>query len=758
MSVISLLNGPILKIALVTNTLAPYRNPVFSEIAKCSNVQLLVLCCSKMEPNRHWDLPPIDFDCHFLHQRIIQLHDRYIHNNPDVISALSAFKPDIVVNDGLNPTHLYAFVYARRKKIPHVYMTDGTQISENTLTFLHRLVRQYVFNHSQAYIAASDGGLALFKQYRLSEKRVFKSCLCVNNQAFGMPQADSTTHYDLMFCGRFEPVKNPFFAIEVAVRVAKKMGRRISLLFVGSGSLEEKLRHCAELFPGLLSLTVFGHAQQHQLPALYRSASVFLFPSLWDPWGVVVNEACASGLPVLASPFAGVANELVRDNQNGYVCELEPDLWVQRVCKLLEQSALRDEFAANSVELVAAYTFKSAADGVVQACQFALDEAQAQNQEPHRNERRPRVLVVERQLLQYRADFYHQLRAALEQAGIELQLLTGKGTPQEAAKKNEVTLDWSVEIPTYYVPGTSLCWQPFARHAKEADLVIVMHENKILYNLWLLSFGRPKRLAFWGHGRNMQSSNPNGLKERFKRWTINKVDWWFTYTQSGADLVQLAGFPQQQTTVVQNAVDTESLANLCATISSAQMAETRTQLGLPSHPVGLYLGSLYKEKRIDFLIEAACRIQQQIPDFHLIVAGAGPEQYLVEDAAQRYPWIHYVGPVSGQDKAMMLRLADIILNPGLVGLGVLDSFASGKPMLTTDCGLHSPEISYLETGYNGLMVANKLDDYAQAAISLLNNPIALQALSNGAKTSAAQYTIHNMVHRTQAGIRACLAN
>jgi glycosyltransferase involved in cell wall biosynthesis len=749
------LNGLILKIALVTNTLAPYRNPVFSEIAKNKGIQFVVICCSKMEPNRHWDLPSIDFECLFLQQRIINLHGRYIHNNPDVIKALANFKPDVIVNDGLNPTHLYAFFFARFKKIPHVYMTDGTFISEQSLTSIHQIVRQYVFKKSSAYIAASQGGFDLFEHYQLPKNRFFRSCLCVDNQAYANQTVQEDAAYDLMFCGRLEPVKNPFFVIEVAVKIARKLSRPVSLLFVGEGSLDRQLKEVSSLFPGLIKVTFFGHAQQGQLPHLYHSARLFLFPSFWDPWGVVVNEACASGLPVIASPFAGVSHELVCENQNGYICELDPDLWTEKATDLLTQATLHQSFSQHSLQLVAPYTFKNASEGIVKACEFALNLSHTKPS-PMPLKKRPHVLIVERQLLQYRADFYNQLRKTLHAAGIELQLLTGKGTPDEAKKKNEVTLDWSQQIPTHYLPGTSLCWQPFGRYAKKADLVIVMHENKILYNLWLLSLGRPKRLAFWGHGRNMQSGNPRGLKERFKRWTINKVDWWFAYTQSSADLVTEANFPLEKTTVVENAVDTESLSRLCQQFSAQQIQRERQDLQLGNGQVGLYLGSLYKEKRIDFLIEAAIKIRQQLPTFQLLVAGAGPEQSQVEEAQKKYKWIHYLGPVQEHNKAMALVLADVILNPGLVGLGVLDSFASGKPMLTTDCGLHSPEISYLISGVNGLITTNDVDSFANATINVLRDAKALTKLSDGALSSAENYTIANMVNRIHTGIVACL--
>ena len=284
-----------------------------------------------------------------------------------------------------------------------------------------------------------------------------------------------------------------------------------------------------------------------------------------------------------------------------------------------------------------------------------------------------------------------------------------------------------------------------------------MHENKLLYNLWLLSLGRPRRLAFWGHGRNMQSARPGGLKERFKRWTVNKVDWWFAYTDGSAALVNAAGFPSSRTTIVENAVDTREMMRFCAEITPVECRHRRLQLGLGSGPIGLYLGSLYQEKRLDFLLNAARRIEEQVPGFQLLIVGAGPEQGYIEAAARRHAWVHYLGPLQDREKAQALVLADVMLNPGLVGLGVLDSFVSGTPMFTTDCGLHSPEISYLIPGLNGIITDDDVDTYASVVTAYLNDPARLAPLQDAALATAPRYTVENMADRICSGIVNCLS-
>ena len=359
-------------IAFITNEPAPYRIPALNRMAASAGVSLHVIFCCEREPNREWNLPPMHFERTFLRERITTINDRYIHNNIDVIGALKRLLPDVIVTGGFNPTHLYSFAYALIKKVAHVAMTDGTLESEKNLTASHRMVRRFVFARSRAFISASEGGKKLFESYGVPESHCFRACLCVENADYSPLREQEHRPFDFIFCGRIEAVKNPFFALDVALRVAKSLGRRVSILFVGSGSLEDEVRKSAAKFPDLLDVTFNGFALQHELPPLYQSARLFIFPTRWDPWGVVANEACAAGLPVLVTPYAGVSGELILDNQNGFICELDAKLWAEKASLLLSQPDLYSAFSQRSLALVSNFTFDAASAGIVSACRFAV--------------------------------------------------------------------------------------------------------------------------------------------------------------------------------------------------------------------------------------------------------------------------------------------------------------------------------------------------------------------------------------------------
>jgi len=77
---------------------------------------------------------------------------------------------------------------------------------------------------------------------------------------------------------------------------------------------------------------------------------------------------------VIVSPNAGAANELVRDGENGFVCELDVSLWADRAAELLTQPEKYSQFSQQSLRIVSEYTFDHAASGLIDACLFAASK------------------------------------------------------------------------------------------------------------------------------------------------------------------------------------------------------------------------------------------------------------------------------------------------------------------------------------------------------------------------------------------------
>ncbi|MBK1678913.1 glycosyltransferase family 4 protein [Rhodocyclus tenuis] len=372
-----------------------------------------------------------------------------------------------------------------------------------------------------------------------------------------------------------------------------------------------------------------------------------------------------------------------------------------------------------------------------------------------------KLVIFQYRLLHYRTKLFEQLRTVCAERGIELHLVHGQASRREAVKKDEGSLPWAHRVHNRFfeLGERDLVWQPFPAVLKDADLVVVMQENRILSNYPLL-IGRiwsTQKIAYWGHGKNFQSDAPAGLREKWKDFLLSRVDWWFAYTEMTVDILRRAGYPQRQITCLDNAIDSSGFKADLAAWTAGELAAERARLGIAADsPVGLFCGSLYPDKRLDLLIAAADLIRREVPDFALLLIGDGPSMPQMREAAATRPWLHLLGVKKGREKALYFGMGDVMLNPGLVGLHIVDAFCSGLVMMTTTTARHSPEVAYLRNGINGMAAGDTAEAYSRAVLDIITDPERLAGMKRAAVADSDRYTLENMVRRFADGIEAAL--
>ena len=129
--------------------------------------------------------------------------------------------------------------------------------------------------------------------------------------AFGME-----SRFTFLYVGRLAAEKNVGLILEAYARARRVVPRGVMhLVLAGTGPLEPALRRAAPP-----DVTFFGYLDRNEsLPDLYANCDAFAFASTTETLGLVVLEAMASGLPVIAPAAGGVADHL-RDGENGIVC------------------------------------------------------------------------------------------------------------------------------------------------------------------------------------------------------------------------------------------------------------------------------------------------------------------------------------------------------------------------------------------------------------------------------------------------------
>jgi glycosyltransferase involved in cell wall biosynthesis len=356
-----------LKYVMITNIPAPYREKVHERASAMLEGEYHVLYAHEIEPDRQWEFERGRYSQAFLKKRYFKYKDRYIHFNFNIIKELNRLNPQVVITTGYNPFFLFAFIWALLKKRKHICMTDGWIGSERHLSWVHRAIRRIVFRYSSAFIGASKHSLNLFIRYGCNKNALFQSQLCANNDLF-RNHIPTEKKFDIIFSGQFIPRKMPLFFVEVAAKLTKRL-KHCRALVMGDGPLKEKF--IKKLKENDIEFSYSGYVQQKDLPNYYASGRILLFPTLLDPWGVVVNEACAVGLPVITCENAGVAHDLIIHEHNGYILPLDVDVWVQHALQLLENEALYKKMSDNSLVKVQEYSFERAARGIVEAIRFS---------------------------------------------------------------------------------------------------------------------------------------------------------------------------------------------------------------------------------------------------------------------------------------------------------------------------------------------------------------------------------------------------
>jgi glycosyltransferase involved in cell wall biosynthesis len=367
------------------------------------------------------------------------------------------------------------------------------------------------------------------------------------------------------------------------------------------------------------------------------------------------------------------------------------------------------------------------------------------------------VLIIYKSVPQYRRRFFELLRERLAEEGVELRLLYGQPTAEDASKKDAVDMAWATKRRNLVVRigSREVLWQRGFDMVRDADLVIIEQASKLLVNHFLVPLNalHVKKVAFWGHGRSVNQHRLSRLGEALKHLESRHVHWWFAYNETSASIVRDWGYPPDRITLVQNAIDTRQLIAWREALTDEALHEVRQRLGISGDQVCLFTGAMYPEKRLPFLISACMRIRELVPGFEMVFVGGGPDERIVAEAAASHSWIHYVGPAFDGDRVPYFALARLALMPGGVGLGIVDSLALEVPLVTTDVPYHGPEIEYLENGVNGVIIKETTDptDYADAVAALLLQPSRLESLRKGCRLAADRYTIEEMVERFAAG-------
>lgn len=300
--------------------IGPYHHARFQALA--NQVTLIVAETRPGSQEYPWHFQP---DAHY------NIHSFPLSSNPEqglrgdlltkeVDKLVRVHQPTVIVTTGWADAEYHAVVLkSKEKKIPLVLISDSRYEDEPRHWLKEYLKRIIVRSYSAAVVAgvASRNYLtrlgfapdALFHPWDVVDNGYFESYATENISFSRRP---------FLSVARFIPKKNLFLLLR-SFKHYKENGGQRELILAGSGEQEDAIRHWITENSLEASILLPGFLQYDKLPGYFKNGFCFILPSFSDQWGLVVNEAMASGLPVLISEQCGCVHDLVHKGLNGDV-------------------------------------------------------------------------------------------------------------------------------------------------------------------------------------------------------------------------------------------------------------------------------------------------------------------------------------------------------------------------------------------------------------------------------------------------------
>lgn len=390
------------KLAIITSHPIQYNAPFFRLLAQSTIVDIKVFYTwgqsasgqvydPTFQQTVQWDIPLLEgYHYEFIQN---QSRDPGSHHfrgiiNRDLVGKILDWNPDALLVYGWSfQSHLTVMRYFKGK-IPVFFRGDSNLLDElpgfSFKKLFRRIFLKWVYHFVDTAFAVGNANRHYYMAHGLKEGQIIDAPHAIDIERFQANSASleaaaeewraslaiETQEIVFLFAGKLEPKKSP----EILVRAFLALkDQNAHLIIVGNGILENELHELSAEHPHIHFLPF---QNQSKMPVVYRLANVFVLPSAGpgETWGLAVNEAMASGRPVIVSTGCGCAQDLVVDGQTGWKFEKNQidDLTAKLKLALAKRNASLHLMGMQNVQFIQSHSlvkYVSAVESIMQSIQ-----------------------------------------------------------------------------------------------------------------------------------------------------------------------------------------------------------------------------------------------------------------------------------------------------------------------------------------------------------------------------------------------------
>ena len=377
-----------IRLVILTEIIAPYRIPVFNALARRPGLELHVIFLAETNATlRRWRVYK-DEIC-FSYQVLPSLRMRFcaidLLVNRGLSSALNKANPHVIICGGYNYAASWqALLWAKRRGVKFLLWSESNRHDARRGWEWVEFLKTYFLRRCDGFVVPGKASFEYLTSLGSAEGSISTAPNAVDNDLFAT-QANAAridaaevreklklpARY-ILFVGRLVPGKGVFDLLEAYAKLESSLRSGVGLVFAGDGvsraKLAEKAKHIS---PGTVCFP--GFAQREDLACVYALAEVLVMPTHSDPWGLVVNEAMACGLPIIVSSVAGCAADLVENGWNGYIVPpRDSDKLREAIDCVVRQPERQRQMSERSLERIRRNSPEACADGLAAAAISAV--------------------------------------------------------------------------------------------------------------------------------------------------------------------------------------------------------------------------------------------------------------------------------------------------------------------------------------------------------------------------------------------------
>ena len=270
-----------------------------------------------------------------------------------------------------------------RKKVPYILNCDGVMLFEHGNRFKN-LIKKYLIKNAAAYFASGEHAKQYLLKFGAKEDKIFYhnftalkkkdilSKLVLDEEKLELRKklGLSAEKRICIAVGRFIPLKR----YDILIKNWATMPADVCLLLIGGGPEKEKYESIIGSL-GLKNVIIDDFHPFDELLYYYKAADLFVHPTSYDVWGLVINEAMACGLPVIVTDTCVAGLELIKNGENGYMTRLGDDReFTERLKEVISDNEKRKEMSQNALNTIQPYYVENMIDSQLKTIEKVLKE------------------------------------------------------------------------------------------------------------------------------------------------------------------------------------------------------------------------------------------------------------------------------------------------------------------------------------------------------------------------------------------------